>query len=194
VDYNDNGVRDTGEPFIDYNGNGKWDAPDGKQKDRLLWKAFRVVWSGEASITATGGTRTPHDSFMTATSGTSATLYLFDRNFNALAADGASATDGIGIQATCSDDAAPVSADIPMDQIHPGILFKADDGSISLPGSRSTWSQHIDYVIGFTGTTSPQSCTVTATPHRQYDPGAPGIDADGSDPDTGFGAAFSFHQ
>ena len=37
-----------------------------------------------------------------------------------------------------------------------------------------------------------QTCTVSVTPHRVYDPGAPGYDAEGSDPDNGVAASFSF--
>src|SRR5207237_8808530 len=85
VDMNDNGVHDAGEPYIDYNGNGKYDGPDGRAKDHMVWKAFRVIWSGEAAVSP-AGQGTVHDSFLSR-SGNTVTLKLFDRNFNALASE-----------------------------------------------------------------------------------------------------------
>ena len=60
VDKNDNGTRDADEPFIDYNGNGKWDGPTGQLQDHMVWKVFRMIWSGEAQFSQTG-TGTTHD-------------------------------------------------------------------------------------------------------------------------------------
>ncbi len=61
VDVNDNGVRDPGEPFIDHNGNGKYDGPDGSLKDHMVWKSFRMIWSGQASVSATGAPQRAYD-------------------------------------------------------------------------------------------------------------------------------------
>lgn len=196
VDANDNGVRDPGEPFIDYNGNGKYDGPDGKLKDRLIWKAFRMVWSGELSVTATGQSRTTHEAFFTR-SGADVTAHLFDRNFNALAANGASASDGINFSGTCTDDGQTGSVDRVMEQRAPGILFNDSDGSISAPGLRTTWSQKTDYVFGtgFTSATSKaQTCTISAAVHRAYDPGIEPLFAPsgGQNPDAIPLAAFRF--
>ena len=196
VDSNDNGKHDPGEPFIDYNGNGKWDGPDGTIKDHMIWKAFRIIWSGEASFSATS--HTVHDSGIKV-SGSSVTAYLVDRNLNALAADGPASSDGVTLTSTCSNppsnDCAVTfaSGDIPMDQIHPGVLFKADDGSIILPQERATWTRNINYDVrpAVTGT-KPISVDVFAQAHRLYDPGAPGYEAEGSNPDVGVGATFGY--
>jgi hypothetical protein len=200
VDMNDNGVRDPGEPFIDYNGNGKWDPADGKVHERMIWKTFRMIWSGEAAVTATGATRTAHDVFMLA-SNTDAThasllLRLFDRNLNQLAADGPSATDAIAWSASCSNGGSVAfqpESQI-MEQHDPGVLFAADTGAISAPWLRSTWTRQTDYsnAIVYTPGTSPDSCTIGAAPHRAYDPGAIDIPAAGSDPDAVLVGAVKF--
>src|SRR5205085_1290890 len=127
-------------------------------------------------------------------SGNTVTLTLFDRNFNALAADGPSSSDGVAWTAGCDSDGAIAFQveDQAMDQIHPGVLFTSD-GSIGAPAQRGTWTRNMDYFnsVTFTGT-SPQTCTINAMPHRSYDPGAPGFEPGGSDPDVGLARSFSF--
>lgn len=184
VDKNDNGTRDADEPFIDYNGNGKWDGPTGQIQDHMVWKVFRIIWSGEAQVTATGSPTT-HDSFITSDASGNVIVTLFDRNLNALAADGIASSDGVSWTAgACGGGAADGSVtfgvdDQVMDQTHPGILFTADTGAISAPGSRSTYTRSVDYHNSYsiTGTPGGQSCPISAMPHRQYDPGAPGYDS-----------------
>ncbi len=195
VDSNDNGVWDPGEPFIDYNGNGKWDAPDGKVKDRLIWKTYRVIWSGEAAVTPSGATRNTHDVFMTK-SGADLSYTLFDRNFNALAADGPSASDGITWTPVCSGDGqVTLTSPTALNPTDPGVLFDADTGKILAPGQRTTWSRGTAYGnhTGFTGAAN-QECTITGAPQRVYDPGAPEISPGGgaANPDNPIAAAFLF--
>src|SRR5207237_9465057 len=140
----DNGGHDAGEPYIDCNGNGKYDGPDGRAKDHMVWKAFRVIWSGEAAVSP-AGQGTVHDSFLSR-SGNTVTLTLFDRNFNALAADGPSSSDGVAWTAGCDSDGAIAFQveDQAMEQIHPGVLFTSD-GSIGVPAQRGTWTRNMDY-------------------------------------------------
>jgi len=194
VDENDNGVWDPGEPYIDYNGNGKYDGPSGTQRDHMVWKEFRVIWTGEASIPPAGAGAN-HYSYFTQ-SGTTATAHFLDKNLNALAADGSSGSDGINWGANCgSGDGTFTVTDEAMDQSNPGILFIADTGAISAPGNRGTYTQHTDYANTLSspsGTMAGQHCTVTAAPHRAYDPGAPNLPAQGSDPDNGLAGMFTF--
>ncbi len=205
VDANDNGIWDPGEAFIDYNGNGKWDAPDGKMKDRLIWKAYRVIWSGEAAVTPSGSTRNTHDVFMTK-SGADLTFTLFDRNFNALAADGPSASDGMDWSANCGagDGQVTLASPTALNQLDPGVLFEsyldsnvlAGGGRIIAPGNRLSWTTGTAYGnhSSFTTTTGPQECSVTAGPQRAYDPGAPEIPPGGgaTNPDNPIAVAFPF--
>jgi hypothetical protein len=204
VDINDNGVRDPGEPYIDYNGNGRYDPGDGHSHPYMIWKTFRIIWSGSDAVTATGATGTPHDVFMilTKTDAThaSAELRLFDRNFNQLAADGPVNTDGIAWSATCSNGGSISfgKGDQIMEQIDPGVLFAANTGCaggagvgscylISAPGQRSAWTRQTDYVnsMVYTPGTAPDTCSISAAPHREYDPGAIDIpSAGGSNPDA----------
>lgn len=199
VDMNDNGVRDPGEPYIDYNGNGKYDGPDGTLKDHMIWKAFRMIWSGEASVSATGS-GTTHDVFMTFTK-TSATtgallLRLFDRNLNQLAADGPSATDGIAWSsgACAKGGTLTFGADTQiMEQVDPGILFSSDAPSgYSAPGQRSTWTRQTDYNNAVTISAAPDSCPITAAPQRVYDPGAIDFPSEGANPDAAILGSASF--
>jgi hypothetical protein len=207
VDMNDNGIRDPGEPYIDYNGNGKYDAPSGAQQPHMVWKEFRMVWSGEAAVTVAGASGTTHDVRLSATKpdATHATLHLqlFDRNLNQLAADGPSATDGIGWTGTCTNGSVTFdSDDQPMEQrqTHPGVRFDEDlssatVGSISTPGLRSTWTEDTDYTNSMTFSGNPgDTCSATAVPHRAYDSGAKAIDpGDGnSNPDVGAKVSVSF--
>ena len=196
VDKNDNGVRDPDEPYIDYNGNGKYDAADGSNREHMVWKSFRVIWSG-ASVTPPQGQGTNHDSFMTWDAATtSLTAHFVDRNLNALAADGASGADSIQwTVGTCTGDLVVnlFTDGIAMDQSNPGILISSDasaigvdSSSISAPGTRSTYTRNTDYGNTYTYTGS-GSCPILATPARTYDPGAPNFDASGSDPDNGVG-------
>jgi len=198
VDKNDNGVRDPDEPFIDYNGNGKYDGPSGQLQDHMVWKVFRIIWSGEAQVSPTG-LPTTHDTFMAQDPNVSGGLiyYLFDRNMNVLAADGIASSDGIGWTAgSCSGDGTLTTAsnDTPMDQVHPGILFAADTGSISVPGSRTTYTRNIDYhnAVSFTGTAG-QSCGISTISHRQYDPGAPGFASQTETTNPDVGVSFLLH-
>lgn len=190
LDKNDNGIRDADEPYIDYNGNGKYDGPDGTLKDHMVWKEFRVIWTGEAAFTANGTSGTTHDSSIAAEGNSGVVLNLFDRNLNAVAADAIASSDGISWSSSCSGDGTILfgSSDQPMDQHDPGVLFSADTGKISAPGQRTTWTRNIDYHNTYTFTGSPsQTCNLTAQPHRQYDPGAPGFDqaVETTNPDIG---------
>ncbi|MGZ6141874.1 MAG: hypothetical protein ACXWLM_00990 [Myxococcales bacterium] len=193
VDKNDNGVRDPDEPYIDYNGNGKYDPGDGSNREHMVWKVFRVIWSG-ASVTPPQGQGTNHDSFMTWDKpNLTLTAHYVDRNLNALAADGASGADSIGWQVgVCTGDAVVnlFTDGIAMDQSNPGILFAADTGDISAPGTRGTYTRNTDYSNTYT-ISGAGSCPVIATPARTYDPGAPNFEASGSDPDNGVGITVS---
>lgn len=199
VDANDNGVWDPGEAFIDYNGNGKWDAPDGKVKDRLIWKTYRVIWSGEAAVTPSGATRNTHDVFLTKGANDEMTYTTFDRNFNALAADGPSASDGIEWTAGCKGDGqltmgVPTTA---LNQLDPGVLFEADTGKISAPGLRTTWTRGTSYsnkANFIAGSTPTDSCSVGAVPVRSYDPGSPDFSPGGAamNPDVGITLSATF--
>jgi hypothetical protein len=192
VDKNDNGTRDADEEFIDYNGNGKWDGPDGQLKDRVIWKEFRIIWSGEASIPPAGGGT--HQSYMTKSAGNVVTANFVDKNLNALAADGASASDGIDWSATCTGGSALDVPSTVMDQVNPGILFTADTGAISAKQNRTTYTRNINYGdhLSFPAGVTKDSCTITAAPRRAYDPGAPGYPAEGVDPDAALVYNFSF--
>lgn len=47
VDSNDNGVWDPGERYIDVNGDGKWNPPNGQwDANTLLWTSERILWTG----------------------------------------------------------------------------------------------------------------------------------------------------
>jgi len=190
VDLNDNGVRDPGEPYLDSNGNGKYDGPDGTLKDHLVWKSFRMIWSGEASVSATGS-GTTHDVFMnfTRTGATSGTLLLrlFDRNLNQLAADGPSATDGIlWSSGTCAKGGTVTFGvgDQILEQIGPGVAFSPDTGAISAPGRRSSWTQKTDYSNAVSLSAAPDGCGISAAPQRVYDPGAIDFPSNGANPDA----------
>ncbi|MFN2550027.1 MAG: hypothetical protein ABR567_21590 [Myxococcales bacterium] len=198
VDWNDNGVRDPDEPFIDYNGNGKYDSGDGTSHDRMVWRVFRVIWSGGATIPPLGAGNT-HSSFLVQDSlqPTSFKTVFVDANLNNLAADGPSGSDGMAWGAQCAGGNADGTFDVPdtaLDQTNPGILFVADTGAISAPGNRSTYTQVSsgNVISSPGGSMAGQSCTVSVKPHRVYDPGAPGFDAEGSDPDNGLAGSFSF--
>jgi hypothetical protein len=198
VDKNDNGVRDADEPFIDYNGNGKYDGPSGQLQDHMVWKAFRVIWSGAASIPPSG-TGNLHYSYMLQDSNNhnSITSYFFDQNLNNLAADGAAGADVINWDAQCSGgdaDGAFAVTGTSLDQSNPGILFAADTGNISAPGNRGTYTQvgTSNLISSSSGTMVGQTCTVTVTPNRCNDPGAPGYDAQCEGADTGLAVVFTF--
>jgi hypothetical protein len=198
VDKNDNGVRDADEPFIDYNGNGKYDGPNGQLQDHMVWKSFRVIWSGAANVPPSGGGAL-HYSYFTQDSNNHAriTSFFLDQNLNDIAADGPAGTDSIEWSATCgggSADGTFVAPDIALDQSNPGILFSADTGAISAPGNRGTYTQvsTTNVISSQTGDLSAQTCTVTATPHRCNDPGAPGYDAQCEGTDNGLVGGFSF--
>lgn len=195
VDTDDDNAREAGEQFIDVNGNGKWDAMDGTVKERMLWKAVRVIWSGEADFDHNVAVSTVK---YTSSGGVaSGTMYFNDKNLNALAADSIGGSDTIGFSAgtACSlGDSLVVAPDLTKFSQDPGILFKASDGSISTPGLHSTYLQHTDY--NFTaqlaaGGKPGQTCGVSGTVSRQYDAGAPGFDPDGSATET-LGATLQF--
>ncbi|HZX97490.1 MAG TPA: hypothetical protein VFE90_23440 [Myxococcales bacterium] len=185
VDANDDGVREGTEPFLDYDGNGRYDGPSGKVQDHLLWKAFRIIWSGEAAVSAAGAPAA-HDSFLVRAGPGSFTLALFDRNYNQLAADGPASSDGIAWSAACASGSIAFDEDDQrMEQGKPGVLFGGDE-AISGPQNRATWTQAVDYTNGVhytPGGEGGDSCTISARPHRVYDPGAPGLDPQGIDPD-----------
>ena len=198
VDLNDNGVRDPGEAYIDYNGNGKYDGPDGTLKDHMVWKSFRMIWSGQASVSATGS-GTTHDVFMnftkTSATGGVVSLRLFDRNLNQLAADGPSASDGIVWTAgTCANGGTLTfgTGDQIMEQVDPGVAFVPETGAISAPGQRSSWTQKTDYSNPVAISAAPDSCTLSAGPQRIYDPGAIDFPSDGANPDAAIGGGVSF--
>lgn len=89
VDSNDNGQYDEGELYSDVNGNKSWDGPNGKwDRNTVIWKATKIVWTGEPNSSATGtgyyagssrlsGVTVPH-------CGRSGVIdiEIFDRNFN----------------------------------------------------------------------------------------------------------------
>ena len=151
---------------------GQYDGPDRMLKDHLVWKSFRMIWSGQASVSATGS-QTLHDVSMTFTkmSATAGTLLLrlFDRNLNQLAADGPSATDGIAwTSGTCTNGGTVTlgpSGQI-MEQIDAGVAFNPDPGAIRAPRSRSTWTQKTDYNNSVTISAAPDSCGISAAPQR----------------------------
>lgn len=197
VDMNDNGVRDADEPFIDYNGNGKYDGPSGQLQDHMVWKAFRVIWSGAANIPPSSGGN-QYSSFMVQNSNNkdNLTAVFVDLNLNALAADGAAGTDGYDWSATCtgaSADGQVAAAGVAMDQANPGILFASDTGSISAPGNRGTYTRTSTGNSMTSATTmTGQQCTINATPHRCNDPGAPGYDPTCEGADNGLVYIFNF--
>jgi hypothetical protein len=194
------GTDNLGEPFVDYNGNGRYDPPDGHSHPYMIWQTFRIIWSGEGAVTATGTTGTPHDVFFTFTKSdathANALLRLFDRNFNQLAADGPSNSDGIAWSANCSNGGSIAFGlgDQIMEQHDPGVLFAADTGKISAPGLRSTWTRQTDYnnSILYTPGTAPDTCAISAAPHRAYDPGAIDIPGEGNNPDATVGGSVTF--
>jgi hypothetical protein len=194
VDANDDGVRDATEPYLDFNGNGRYDGPTGRLQPHLLWKSFRILWTGEAAVSAAGAP-SAHDSFLLRGADGTVTAAFFDRNFNQLAADGPASADGISWTAECDSGSLSFAADEqPMEQGKSGVLFAAD-GSISGPQNRATWTQAVDYAnaVRFTaGDAASATCTVTARPHRGYDPGAPGFEPEGADPDPALSRSFSF--
>ncbi|HUJ28803.1 MAG TPA: hypothetical protein VLW85_22435 [Myxococcales bacterium] len=198
VDMNDNGVRDADEPFIDYNGNGKYDGPDGTLKDRMAWKEFRVIWSGAANIPPSTGGNT-HSSYIVQNQNNNVNLtaVFVDLNLNALAADGAAGTDGYNWEAdNCTGGAAdgtPSPAGTAMDQVDPGIAFQADTGEISAPNQRTTYSASSTATAMVSQTSMVgQTCTVTVTPSRCNDPGAPGYDPSCEGTDNGVVGVFTF--
>ena len=67
-------------------------------------------------------------------------------------------------------------------------------GAISAPGNRTTYTRNTNNSNTLTlaaGSTT-DSCDIGAGPQRAYDPGAPGYDPQGSDPDAALVANFSF--
>src|SRR5439155_2658216 len=117
-------------------------------KDDMVWKVYCMFRSSKAQVSATG-LGTTHDCFIETDPAVSGWLIynIFDRNLNAVAADGIASSDGISWEGACSGDGTLTMAsdNQPMDQTHPGILFAADTGSISVPGSRTTYTRNIDY-------------------------------------------------
>jgi hypothetical protein len=191
VDADDDGVRSAGESFIDVNGNGKYDdassSSGARQEPRMLWKSVRIVWSGAAELSGKGYSsvlRGP--ARQTSATVTSALLRIHDRNYNKLAATGASGADTIGFTADCGASG-PVftftDPTLPLDQTDPGLRFSSGDEShpITSPGLASSYRGHTEYTFGGAvddNSTKP-TCTVSATLDRSYDPGAPGYSAAG---------------
>jgi hypothetical protein len=115
------------------------------------------------------------------------TAHFVDRNLNALAAVGSAGADAIEwTVGSCTGDASLILTTdaVAMDQTNPGILFTAGTDAISAPGNRGTYTRNTDYgntyALSGTGT-----CPVTAAPARTYDPGAPGFEPTGANPDNG---------
>jgi hypothetical protein len=189
VDADDDGLRSSSEFFIDVNGNGKYDDPNGasggqKQDVRMLWKSVRIIWSGSADMSATA-----HGSKISGkasgTSLTSGLLRVHDRNYNKLAAVGAAGTDIIDLGGDCIPSATftPSPASLKMDQVKAGILFGPDEAHpLSGPGFPTTYRQGTEYTVN--GSVDDASmkpvCTVTGTVNRSYDPGAPGFSPTGT--------------
>jgi hypothetical protein len=180
LDENDNGVRDPGEPYLDYNGNGQYDGPSGKLGVHLLWSEFRIIWSGDADAGSSA-----HSSFIQI-DGQSAQLFLHDVNFNALAADGPSGSDAVAFSGSCDSGSLANLPELRMPQVadgYPGVAFKSD-GAISDPADHATYLGATDaYSFNFTyspADSAADSCTLTASISRSYDPGAAGFDPIGS--------------
>jgi hypothetical protein len=186
VDADDDGVRSATEQYIDYNGNGKYDPPDGTSKERMIWRSVRIVWSGDIDIS-----NTMHGSklIVSSVAGTSAnlTLRLNDRNFNTVAADGEAGTDVIQLAATpdCTQGhTLTLGADeLKLNQTKPGIAMTST-GDLDGPQFSTSYRQGSDYT--FTASIAPidqqantDACGVQAQLARVYDPGAPGFDPSG---------------
>ncbi len=183
VDSNDNNVHDTGEFFIDVNGNGRYDDNSGgqQQNPRMVWRALRIIWSGEADVS-----NSTHGSHVTGTpSGAklnNLVVRLNDINFNKLAVDSADGSDGFALAAACNPDGSltgNVFNAVPkLDPHNPGILFDPPTGNISGPGLPSTYRQETDTQLQsfgspqISGNTGISQCTVSATVTRTFDPGA----------------------
>jgi hypothetical protein len=186
IDTNDNGRYDPGEPYIDYNGNKKYDAGSGAKVDsRLIWTAYRVIWSGSADLSKGHGS-----SIGIGGSGSLRTfqLYVHDSNFNALAADADPGNDVVSIDGSCTAGqlTLPSSRALPQQGSdgYPGVLFNSA-GAIAAPGNPATYLGSTDAVQFSFSYTPPESgtdsCTINAVLNRTYDPGAPGFAAgDGS--------------
>ena len=200
VDENDDGVWNPGEPFIDYNGNGRYDGTTASSAPGMVWKPFRVIWSGAASLPPSGG-GTLHYSYMAQEDPLhrdQITAHFFDQNLNNIAADSAAGSDGVSWVAACSggsgDGTFPVG-DTALTQVNPGIQFIEESpdvsptqvGWISAPGNRGTYTQVsiTNGIASSTGDLASQNCSVTATPHRCNDPGAPGYQAQCEGADIG---------
>jgi len=184
VDAYDTGVYTAGEFYIDVNGNGKYDDSSGgqMQNTRMLWRAFRIIWSGTADISTS-----PHASSIIGQVGGSTlnnlTVRLNDLNYNKLAADSQGGGDSFSLTSTCSPDGSlagnAFSQPIPLDSSNPGILFDSATGDISGRGSPSSYRQETDTNLQtnygatqITGNSGASTCTITATVSRTYDPGA----------------------
>ena len=175
LDTNDNGVHDPGEPYLDYNGNGRYDAASGKLETHLLWSAFRIVWSGDADVSPS-----VHSSFIQV-NGREVQLFLHDASFNALAADGAAGSDVVAFSGSCDQGSLSGVPQLHMPQ-DPGVAFKSD-GTIAAPENHATWLGGTDaygFNFSYAQAGAPDSCTLTASINRSYDPGAPGFAPIGS--------------
>ena len=202
LDANDDGVRQTSEPFIDVNVNGKYDDANGpsagvKQDPRMLWKSLRIVWSGSADTSTTA-----HGSKLLGTANktnlTNGLLRIHDRNFNKLAADGPSGTDLATFGASCTQSASftlsPATSHL--DQVKVGIQLNNGDEEHPIAGPQfpGTYRQGTEYAVG--GSVDDASahpiCTIEATLNRVYDPGAPGFSSTGSSDAETISGAVSF--
>ena len=204
VDANDDGVRQATEPFIDVNGNGKYDDANGpsggvKQDPRMLWKSLRIVWSGSAdtSNTAHGSNAegTPQKKDLT-----NGVLRVHDRNYNKLAANGPAGTDLATLAATCTQSATftpSPQAPMALDQLKPGVQLNNGDQEhpIAGPGFPTSYRQGTEYPIGGSvdSAAAKPVCTISATLNRVFDPGAPGFSTTGSsDAETVIGKPLQF--
>jgi len=172
VDEDDDGERTVTEArYIDYNNNGKYDKGDGSQKERMIWRAVRIIWSGAADTSAF-----PYGSQFKATVNSlnaTVSLRLNDQNMNTLAADGLAGADQISFSANCAQGhTLTLPSGVAMQQVKPGIKLRADTGEIDGPGFATTYLDGSDYSFNATIDEKPDQCTVDATISRTYDPGA----------------------
>ncbi len=181
-----NPVYKTGEFYIDVNGNGMYDsatsAGGAMQSPRMLWKSYRMIWSGVADTSTSA-----HGSHIVGTvSGATLnnlTVRLNDCNYNKLSAT--SASDNFQLTASCSPDgqiegnAFSAPSGIPLDPSTPGIVFNPTNGGISDPGLPSSYRnetdvnlQTLDGPAQISGNTGASVCAINASVTRTYDPGA----------------------
>jgi hypothetical protein len=200
VDTDDDGARSVGEAYIDYNGNGKYDPPSGALTERMIWRAVRIVWSGDVDTSATTHGSRLVTTTIAGTSG-SVTLRINDKNFNTVAAAGVAGADTIQLTSnSCTDGHTLTIPDsLKLEQVKPGIKLLLDQGQpdqmagIDGPGFSSTYRQGSDYSFNATVDATPTQCDLKGTLNRTYDPGAPGFDPAGDLGTEEISGALSFN-